>query len=74
MNTRETRVMGYFNETLQGFEKTREKLESLLDARKEESDFSVFNRLEHMLEEVKITEGWDIPSADEGTPLYRQYV
>jgi hypothetical protein len=67
MNTRETRVMGYFNETLQGFEKTREKLESLLDARKEESDFSVFNRLEHMLEEVKEDEGWWISDDKETT-------
>ena len=59
------RTLDMFDKSLQGFKKTREKLVSLLDAHKEESDFSVFNRLENMLEEVKITEGWDIPSADE---------
>ena len=69
MNTRETRVMGYFNETFQEFEKTREKLESLLDAHKEESDFSVFNRLEHMLEKVKEDEGWWWISDDKETTL-----
>ena len=52
MDTRGIRVMKYFNETLQGSEKTREKLKSLLDARKEESDFSIFNRLEQMLETI----------------------
>ena len=67
INTREVRVMKYFDGAWQGFEKTREKLESLLDARKEESDFLVFNRLQHLLEKVEVDEGYLVPSSEDNS-------
>lgn len=49
---RKTRIMGIFDRHLSDYKEMRARLESLLDARKAESNFSVFNRLEQMLETI----------------------
>ena len=58
-NTLTDRVLEMFDESFQGFGKTREKLKSLCHAREKEmqSDFLVFNRLEHILEKVEADDG-----------------
>ena len=49
---RKTRIMKSFDRHLSNYKEMRERLGSLLDARKAESNFSVFNRLEQMLETI----------------------
>ena len=52
LTDRKTRIMGRFDRHLSDYKEMRARLESLLDARKAESNFSVFNRLEQMLETI----------------------
>lgn len=52
LTDRKTRIMGIFDRHLSDYKEMRARLESLLDARKAESNFSVFNRLEQMLETI----------------------